>query len=464
MRRALDAHLYAALPWVAWALGCLYGIYALAAVLGTIEGRVLVPLWASLAVAFLAAAWLLQRRRVDVRWAHALLGGAAGAVLVATNALLWAAGDLFFTLVHILALLGFAVLALSLRWYLGLIVVTLVSWGVTVTWSDPSGPADAAAVMLGSAGVLGSLAQAMRVRAYRHIHRLHRQREQHSRETTRMRLDQVRAEEALRRREAVDDEKRRFLNAAAHELYTPLTPMRLRIAQLHELVASHGTERDQRALNVIERNTGRLADTVANLIRATRTSSSAFELDAGPLDLADVLDDVADELRPLARQKGLRLVQEYAGPLPLHGDAYRIHDAVYNVTENAIKYTRHGEVRLTAGRHDGVRVSVADTGPGMGPDAHRAFEPFTQLGDPDRRTEAGWGLGLFVAKLVTEAHGGSIRIDGRDGGGTECVLWFPEGAGAVETPGQAPAPWARRPQAPEATGEAAGRAAPAAPE
>jgi signal transduction histidine kinase len=109
-------------------------------------------------------------------------------------------------------------------------------------------------------------------------------------------------------------------------------------------------------------------------------------------------------------------------------DPQRLAQVVGNLLSNAVKYTESGGVAVSAATGDGeIRIAVADTGPGIPPDEQRrVFEPFYRGQTPQRTTE-GLGVGLSIARSLTDAHGGRLTLDSAPGRGSVFTIHLPHG-------------------------------------
>jgi PAS domain S-box-containing protein len=221
------------------------------------------------------------------------------------------------------------------------------------------------------------------------------------------------AEEKLRdayfRLQQVDKERMMFLNNAAHELGTPLTPIRLQVHLLRERGSSSPEQR--KAVEILERNFERLAHLVRDLLDSARLQASNLKLQAEPIDLREaVYQSVENYLAP-AREAGVLLEVEEMEPLPVDADRGRLGQVFDNLLSNAVKFTAAGARIHVAARRDGASalVSVRDEGAGMRPqDLERLFRPFSQVHDTMQATRGGTGLGLYISRGIMEAHGGTI--------------------------------------------------------
>jgi signal transduction histidine kinase len=157
-------------------------------------------------------------------------------------------------------------------------------------------------------------------------------------------------------------------------------------------------------------------------------------LDGNALPIARRAIDVRDLLRALEREverlrpRAVNVEWQVEEPLPLlQTDAAKLEVVLRGLLSNALRFTARGSVQVSVRpRADGVEFSVADTGIGVPRSClSRIFEPFTQLGDTSTRTDGGIGLGLYVARLLTELLGGTIAVSSRIGLGSSFQVWIP---------------------------------------
>ena len=234
------------------------------------------------------------------------------------------------------------------------------------------------------------------------------------------------SEQAARRdAEANNRLKDEFLATISHELRTPLTAIIgwtqfLRQRRLDAATAAHAVE-------VIERNGQAQLHLIEDLLDVSRIITGKLRLDVRPVDLAAVVGAALDAARPAAAAKALTL-ETALDPAATHisGDAARLQQVVWNLVNNAVKFTPTGG-RVTVGtrRANGrVEISVADTGEGIAPEfLPYVFDRFRQ-GDPRMtRTHGGLGLGLAIVRQLVELHGGTVAVasDGAGRGATFTV-------------------------------------------
>jgi signal transduction histidine kinase len=228
----------------------------------------------------------------------------------------------------------------------------------------------------------------------------------------------------------VDQEREQFLSIVSHELRTPLTPLKaLAQLQLGRLRRSRerGTSMDlealERNLESIERQVDRMNGLVNDLLSVSRAGKGTLEVDRAPFDLALEVRDVVGRYVAATREEARHsFTVESPETLTYDGDQSRIDQLLMNLVGNAVKYSpRGGHVAVTLARENGAaEIAITDQGIGIPPaDLSRMGGAFTR-GTGKASTFAGMGVGLHVAKLVAEAHGGSLELEsaGEDKGTT----------------------------------------------
>jgi signal transduction histidine kinase len=171
----------------------------------------------------------------------------------------------------------------------------------------------------------------------------------------------------------------------------------------------------------------RMSRTVDNLLMLARVDEGRLELLTTRVDLSEAAEAAADPLRPLAAAKDL--VFEVEGePCAAEADPHRLHQALTNFIENAIKYAEPGgEVRVTTWcEDDEVGVTVTDNGPGIPPEARaHIFDRFYRVDSARGRSGGGSGLGLAICREIANAHGGRVSVESDVGEGSAFTLALP---------------------------------------
>jgi heavy metal sensor kinase len=223
-------------------------------------------------------------------------------------------------------------------------------------------------------------------------------------------------------------DKRRFVADASHELRTPLAVMR---AELE--VGLQETDLSQEARDVLGSSVeevDRMARIVDNLLTLARIDEGKLRLLRTDVSLSPAIATVVDELTPMARSRGVRLLRsarEGDGPSVV-ADAERLHQVLLNLLENAIKYTDPGgEVTAQPWTNGSMAgVTVRDSGRGIPTDeVTHVFERFYRVGAARSRDDGGSGLGLAICHEIIEAHGGQISVRSEPGRGSEFTFSLP---------------------------------------
>lgn len=174
------------------------------------------------------------------------------------------------------------------------------------------------------------------------------------------------------------------------------------------------------------RTAARQADgLIQDLQDVSRISAGRLRVDRVRMSVSELLKEVADMFEPAMRDAGVRFAREIQDTPPVLADRRRLAQVLSNLLGNAARFTpRDGTVVLSSTRVDGVlRVAVADTGPGIASeDVPRLFERYWQA---PRLQRAGSGLGLYIARGIVEAHGGTISVDSEPGKGSRFVVELP---------------------------------------
>ncbi len=227
--------------------------------------------------------------------------------------------------------------------------------------------------------------------------------------------------------------KDEFVASVSHELRTPLTAIIGNVDTLARRGDRMSEDDRQRFLESAERQAKRLAELLENLLAESRLLGGYPEVVPVTLQVAPFLEEVADTLRSRAPA---RVVEASCrGPLALVTDRTLLYRILFNLGDNALKYS-DGPVGLAARPEDGgVLLEVTDRGPGIPPE-HLAtiFEQFRQLNTPSAHRAGGVGLGLHLSARVAEVLGGRIRVDSELGRGSTFSLWLPK----ERTPAQEP--------------------------
>lgn len=219
--------------------------------------------------------------------------------------------------------------------------------------------------------------------------------------------------------------KSQLLSLASHQIKAPLAAIKGYISLVQEGGYGEVPENLKKPIASMQRSANGLVELITSLLDLRRIEEGKMEYAFDKVDLAEMVRDVVDELGMLAREKSLQLTLAGAdNPVYVRADKTKLRQVVQNLVDNSIKYTPNGSVNVvlsTEGRY--VTCTVSDTGLGMAPALlPRLFDEFTR----DQRVEhtiRGTGLGLYIAKRIIEAHGGSVQADS-PGEGKGSRFWF----------------------------------------
>ena len=245
----------------------------------------------------------------------------------------------------------------------------------------------------------------------------------------------ARLEQAFEHEQRSAEQQRQFMADASHELRTPVAAL--------STVADVALARDDRdaselreALDVVRGEGSRLGRLVDDLLLLSRADAGELPARREQLYLEELLQDSARAARGLATTRGVSLIAAPAEEAPFVGDGYMLRRLLMILLDNAIKYTpRGGAVRLSLDRDNAAksyRITVEDTGPGVPTwAAERIFERFFRVDESRGRAAddsiggPSAGLGLAIARLAAEAHGGTVHLDATGPGGSRFVVTVP---------------------------------------
>ena len=236
-----------------------------------------------------------------------------------------------------------------------------------------------------------------------------------------------RLEKALEQEKELSRLKDDFVAVVSHELRTPLTSIQGYIKTLLQLGPGLGEDQRRSFLEAADRQSDRLRRLIEQLLAVARLESQVEPTTLSDVSLAQVAEQVIDELRSSAHGHTFDL--RFPSSLPsVETDEAKLHQIVSNLVENALKYSPPDtRISVRADEGDGgIVVSVRDEGRGIPDEAHeRIFERFYQVDSSATRSVGGTGLGLYICRKTSEAIGGRLWLEGSGREGTEFRLWLP---------------------------------------
>lgn len=216
------------------------------------------------------------------------------------------------------------------------------------------------------------------------------------------------AHEELKR---ADRLKADFLATLSHELRTPLTAI---LGWIQILKEQPTAEELEEGVAVIERNVRLQSQLIEDLLDISRIESGKVALDVQRMNLVAIVSAAMDTVRPTAESKAIKITSAFASvDGVVMGDKNRLQQIVWNLLTNAIKFTpRGGRIHLVIERvNSHVEISVTDSGQGIAPEfLQHVFDRFRQADSSTTRKHGGLGIGLSIARHLTELHGGSLAV------------------------------------------------------
>ncbi|NDP64161.1 ATP-binding protein [Polaromonas sp.] len=227
-----------------------------------------------------------------------------------------------------------------------------------------------------------------------------------------------------------NDNKSRFLADMSHEIRTPLNS----VLGMIDLLASSTLDTEQRIyLSILKKSSRALRALIDDVLDFSKIEAGMVETESVPFDLRETLDAVVQAFAPVANAKGVALeIEETLAHGCYVGDPHRLSQVLNNLVSNALKFTRHGSVKIAATSRmlltdqDLCRltISVTDTGMGIAPEQQaRLFDSFHQASASVSRHHGGSGLGLFISKKLVELMGGEISMASQSGKGSVFEFW-----------------------------------------
>ncbi len=214
---------------------------------------------------------------------------------------------------------------------------------------------------------------------------------------------------------SLDKLKTEFLSLASHQLRSPLTAIKGYTSMLLEGSFGQVTPDQKEAIDRVFQSSSHLAKVVEDLLNVSKIEQGGLKYEMAPFDFEKISHDLATDLSVTAEKKGLKLNFVSDGKTHMvNGDMEKIRQVILNIIDNAIKYTEKGSITVAINRDEERNMealSVTDTGMGISADEKEVlFQKFSR-GEGGKTNTSGSGLGLYLAKQISEAHGGHISID-----------------------------------------------------
>ncbi len=230
-------------------------------------------------------------------------------------------------------------------------------------------------------------------------------------------------EDELKKNERLKTE---FMNIAAHELRSPVTPIK---GYLDLII--HDNESNEKIKNwakISLRNAERLLRLVNDILDVSRLDSDTMRFDMEKIDPIEFLNEIVEDMRPAIIHKKLEFRVKISTPLPhIIGDKNRLSQVLKNLIGNSLKFTDCGYIALDVEKRDNhILITVEDTGIGISKDElKKIFTKFYQAYTGEDRNNEGTGLGLFISKEIVKKHNGNIWAESEIGKGSRFIIQLP---------------------------------------
>jgi signal transduction histidine kinase len=240
-------------------------------------------------------------------------------------------------------------------------------------------------------------------------------------ENARLREQLAEAQKQLRQRED-------FLAVVAHELRNPLAPLSFAVGLLLTEAAQGRLPAGEvllRRLKLVDKQVGRLAADLNRLLDFSRIRSGRLDLTREEVDLAQIVEDVLEEMKPQFDTSRCEIRLSCAGPQKGCWDAMRLRQVVWNLLSNAAKFGAGAPIDVAVAGDEGeVYLTIHDHGSGISEhERERVFKRFERAGSGQRHS--GFGIGLWLVKQIVDALGGEIKVDSAPGQGSTFMVALP---------------------------------------
>ncbi len=227
--------------------------------------------------------------------------------------------------------------------------------------------------------------------------------------------------------ETLDQSRNQFVSNASHELKTPLATMKIMI---ESLIYQPDMDKNLRTefMTDINNEIDRLSAIVSDLLTLVQMDSQNVKLTRENLSIAQLIKDNAHRLTPIANQKGQKIVLQLQDSCDIYADKSKLNQVIYNLMENAVKYTQaSGVIRVSLQRQGRNAIfKVSDNGPGIPKEnLPHIFDRFYRVDKARSREKGGTGLGLSIVHQLVLLHGGAINVESEEGRGATFIVELP---------------------------------------
>lgn len=224
--------------------------------------------------------------------------------------------------------------------------------------------------------------------------------------------------------------KNDFINNMTHEFKTPISTINLACEVLGDKTVDIPKERSDRYVGVISEENKRLGKLVENILQTAVLDKGEFKLNLTPVDLHQVISQATGNIQLQVEQRDGRIIQQLnATQHLLEADRTHLTNVIYNLLDNAVKYSdQKPEILLSTRDHaQGIELRVTDNGIGISRENQKKiFEKLYRVPTGNIHNVKGFGLGLSYVKAVVEKHGGSVDVESAPGKGSTFIIYLPK--------------------------------------
>lgn len=238
--------------------------------------------------------------------------------------------------------------------------------------------------------------------------------------------------------------KSRFLAYMSHEFRTPIGAIQSIARILQDRIDGPLIEEQEKQVRFIQTTSAEFADMVNDLLDLAKVEAGRIEVSPAWFEMVDVFAALRGMLKPVITNPDVVLIFEEPQNVPkLFSDDRKLAQILRNFISNALKFTQHGEIRVSAKRisETSVQFAVADTGIGIAPEFHHAiFRDYSQIDSPIQKRLRGTGLGLSLSKRLAELLGGDVALESEAQKGSTFYVTIPISVTAATPPVAAESP------------------------
>jgi signal transduction histidine kinase len=232
----------------------------------------------------------------------------------------------------------------------------------------------------------------------------------------------LRLKHSIAERDRIDRQRQDFVSRLTHDLRTPLVAADRMLGLLQDGVLGEISPQIAEALTIMGRSNRNLLEMVNKLLDVYRYESGSKTINLQPLNLRELLEQVVQELKPIAISKNLELIADLQGEEQVKGDRLELLRVFNNLIGNALKFTESGNVHVSLKHNQSeLIIAIADTGMGIPLEEQPfLFQRFSQ----GNHQKQGSGLGLYLSHYIISAHGGKISVSSQNSGSQQGSTFF----------------------------------------